>query len=150
MKRPRVTPVGTLRKTNPNARELLTEVLDRTGWWSTLRLIVVFLSSKHVDEVLIEFGFVLDRDVEGKPQTPSQVVELNDLEAVIKKGFDEGTIEWARGSNFLFHTVGTDLAFMLCNDADLHFASTDSLLLVELAHKIRSSGIKVYDHGKLI
>ena len=39
---------------------------------------------------------------------------------------------------------------MLCNDADLHFASTDSSLLMELGHKIYSSGIKVYDSGQII
>jgi hypothetical protein len=142
--------VGTLKKANPNARELLTEILDKTGWWSTLRLIVEFLSSKCVENVRIEFGLVLDRDLEGKPQPPSQVVKLHDLEAVIRKGFDEGTIEWARSSDFRFHSVGTDLGFMLCNDSDLHFASADSSLLMELGHKIRSSGIKVYDHGTLV
>lgn len=77
-------------------------------------------------------------------------MQLDDLEAVIKKGFDEETIEWAKASDFLFHPLGTDLAFMLCNDADLHFASTDSSVLMELGQTIRSSGIKVYDSGRLI
>jgi len=142
--------MGTLKEANPNAHELLTEILDKRRWWSTLSLIVVFLRSKSVERVRIEFGFVLDRDVEGKPQAQNQVVQLDDLEAVIKKGFDEETIEWAKTSDFLFHPLGTDLAFMLCNDADLHFASTDSSLLMELGHQIRSSGIKVYDSGPLI
>ena len=142
--------MGTLTEANPNARELLTEILDKRGWWSTLSLIVDFLRSKRVERVRIEFGFVLDRDLEGKPQAQGQIVQLEDLEAVIKKGFDEETIEWAKASDFLFHPLGTDLAFMLCNDADLHFASTDSSLLMELGNKIRSSGIKVYDSGRLI
>ena len=142
--------MGTLTKANPNARELLTEILDKSQWWSTLRLIVEFLRSKQVEEVCIEYGFVLDRDLEGKPQAQSRIVHLVDLEAVIKRGFDDGTIEWARMSDFLFHPVGAELAFMLCNDADLHFASADSSLLMELGHKIRSGGIKVYDSGKLI
>jgi hypothetical protein len=142
--------MGALREANPNARELLTEILDKRRWWSTLSLIVVFLRSKSVERVRIEFGFVLDRDIEGKPQAQSQVVQLDNLEAVIKKGFDEETIEWAKASDFLFHPLGTDLAFMLCNDADLHFSSTDSSLLMELGHQIRSSGIKVYDSGRLI
>ena len=142
--------MGTLTKANPNARELLTEILDKTSWWSTLRLIVEFLSSKHVEKVRIEFGFLLDRDLEGGSRPSNQVVQLHDLEAVIRKGFDEGTIEWARGSDFLFHPVGADLAFMLCNDADLHFASANSSLLMELGHKVRASGIKVYEHGELI
>ncbi len=142
--------MGTLKTTNPNARELLTEILDKTGCWNTLRLIVEFLSSRRVDKVRIEFGFVLNRDLEGKPQPPSQIVPLGDLEAAIKKGFDEGTIEWAGSSDFLFDPVGADLAFMLCNDADLHFASADSSLLMELGQKIRSIGIKVYEDGKPI
>jgi hypothetical protein len=142
--------MGTFTEANPNARELLTEILDKTRWWSTLSLITGFLHSKRVERVRVEFGFVRDRDLEGKPQAQNQIVQLDDLEAVIKKGFDEGTIEWAKGSDFLFHPLGTDLAFMLCNDADLHFASADSSLLMELGHKIRSSGIKVYDSGRLI
>ncbi|HEV2988183.1 MAG TPA: hypothetical protein VG759_07065 [Candidatus Angelobacter sp.] len=142
--------MGTLTKANPNARELLTEILDETYWWSTLSLIVEFLRAKQVEKLRIEFGFVLDRDVEGKLQAESQIVQLVDLEAVIKKGFDEGTIEWAGTSDFLFHPLGIDLIFMLCNDADLHFASADSPLLMEMAHKIRSTGVKLYDSGRLI
>ena len=142
--------MGTLTKANPNARELLTEILDKTSWWSTLRLIVEFLNSKRVENVRIEVGFVLDQELEGELQPQRQVVRLLDLEAVIRKGFDDGTIEWGRSSDFLFHPVGTDLAFMLCNDSDLHFASADSELLMELTHRIRSTGIKVYDHGTLI
>jgi hypothetical protein len=142
--------VGTLIETNQNARELLTEILDKMSWWSTLDLIVDFLRSKRVDRVRIEFGFVLDRELEGRPQAPGQIVQLDDLETVIKKGFDEETIEWAKASDFRFYPLGIDLAFMLCNDADLHFASTDSSLLMELGHKIYSSGIKVCDSGQLI
>ncbi len=135
---------------NPNARELLTETFDKTRWWSTLRLIVEFLRSKRVEEVRVEYRFVLRRHLKGEPQALSQIVRLADLEPVIQQGFDEGTIEWAKTSDFLFHPLGSDLTFMLCNDADLHFSSADSLLLMELGHKIRSSGLKVYDSGKLI
>jgi hypothetical protein len=142
--------MGTLTEANPNARELLTEILDKTSWWSTLSLIVDFLRSKRLERVRIEFGFVLDRDLEGKSQAQEQIVQLDDLDGFIKKGFDEGTIEWAKASDFLFWPFGTELVFMLCNDADLHFASADSSLLMELGHKIRSSGIKVYDSGRLI
>jgi len=141
------TSMGTLREANPNARELLTEILDKTRWWSTLNLIMGFLHSKRVERVRIEFGFVLDRDLQGKPQAQDQIVQLNDLEAVVKKGFEEGTIEWAKGSDFRFQALGTDLAFMLCNDADLHFASADSSLLMELGRKIQSSGIEVTNSG---
>jgi hypothetical protein len=143
--------MGTLKDANPNGRELLTEILDMPRWWSTLSLIVEFLRSKRVESVGMEFGFVLNRDLEGKRQAQSEIVPLVDLEAAIKKGFDEETIEWAKASDFLFHPLGTDLAFMLCNDADLHFASSDPSLLMELGNKIRSSGIRVYDSsGQLI
>lgn len=140
--------MGILTKGNPNARELLTEILDKRRWWSTLSLIVAFLNSKGVEEVRVEFGLVTDRDLAGKPQAQDRIVQLDNLETVIRKGLEEGTIEWAGCSDFFFHALGADLAFMLCNDADLHFASADSSLLMELAHKIRASGVKVYDSGK--
>jgi len=63
---------------------------------------------------------------------------------------DEGTIEWEKASDFCFHPLGAEVAFMLCNDADLHFASADSALHLELGDRISSSGIKVYDSGRLI
>jgi hypothetical protein len=141
--------MGLLAKANPNARELVTEDFNEVRWWSTLQLVVEFLGAKAVEAVHIEFGFVLGRDIAGKQQPPNQVIQLADLEKVIRRGFDEGTIEWKR-SDFFFYPLGTELAFMLCNDADLHFASTDSSLLLELAHTLRSNGIRVYDSGKLI
>ena len=56
-----------------------------------------------------------------------------------------------KGIRLLFlPPLGTKLSFMLCNDADLHLASTDSSLLLELGHEIAASGIKVYDSGRLI
>lgn len=127
-----------------------TEILDRALWWNTLKVIVQFLHAKNVEQVRVEFGFVLDRDLTGKPQAENQIVHLSDLESFIERGLDEGTIEWAGGSDFLFHPQGAEMAFMLCNDADLHLASTDSSLLLALGHKINSSGIKVYDSGQLI
>jgi len=142
--------MGTLKDANPNARELVTEIIDMTRWSSTLGLIVEFLQSKRVENALLEFGFVLDRDSAGKAQAQSQIVPLADLAKVIKRGFDDGTIEWAKTSDFPFHPLGTDLAFMLCNDADVHFASSDLSVLMELGRTIRDSGLKVYDSGKLI
>ena len=142
--------MGTLKDGNPNARELVTEIIDLTRWWSTLDLIVEFLQSKRVDTVRVEYGLVLDRDLSGKPQAQSQTVQLVDLAEVIKKGFEDGTIEWAKTSDFLFYPLGADLAFMLCNDADVHFASSDLSLLMELGRTIRDSGLKVYDSGKLL
>ncbi len=126
-----------LTEVNPAARELVTEILDRALWWSTLRVIVEFLHAKSVERVHVEFG-------------QNQIVQLSDLESFIQRGLDEGTIEWAKQSDFLFHALGADVVVMLCNDADLHLASADSLLLLELGHKISSTGIKVYDSGCLI
>jgi hypothetical protein len=142
--------MGKLTGTNPSARELVTEILDKALWWDTLHVIVQFLVSKHVEQVRLEYGFVLDRDLDGKPQAQNQVVQLSDLESVIKSGLGEGTIEWAKLSDFQFHALGAEMAFMLCNDADLHLASSDYSLLLELGHKISSSGIKVYDSGQFI
>jgi hypothetical protein len=142
--------MGSLTKSNPTARELVTEILDKVVWWSTLKVIVQFLQVKNIEQVRVDFGFVLKRDLEGKPHAQNQIVQLSDLESFIQKGLDEGTIEWAGGSDFVFHAVGAEVAFMLCNDADLHIASTDSSLLLELGHNISSSGIKVYDSGQLI
>src|SRR6266404_8857156 len=139
-----------LTKANPTARELVTEILDKVLWSNTLKVIVQFLQAKNVEQVRVEFGFVLDRGLKGKPQAQSQIVQLSDLESFIQRGLDEGMIEWAGGSDFLLHPQGAELAFMLCNDADLHLASADSSLLLELGHKISTSGIKVYDSGHLI
>ena len=112
-------------------------------------MIVQFLYSKNVEQVRVEFGFVLERDLQGKPQAQDQIVQLSDLESFVTRSLDEGKIKWGRSDCF-FYPLGADVAFMLCNDADLHFASANSLLLLELAHKIGSSGIKVYDSGQLI
>jgi hypothetical protein len=139
-----------LTKGDPTARELVTEILEKASWWNILNLIVQFLRAKDVDQVRVEFGFVLKRDLNGKRQAPGEIVQLSDLTTFIQRGLDEGTIEWEKGSDFCFYPLGTELAFMLCNDSDLHLASTDSSLLLELAQKIAASGIKVYDSGRLI
>jgi hypothetical protein len=142
--------MGKLTGTDGAAREVATEVLDKALWWDTLSVIVLFLRAKGVEQVRVEFGFVLERDLEGIPQGKDGIIQLNDLESFIRRGFDEGTIEWAGLSDFFFWPVGRELAFMLCNDADVHLASADSSLLLELVHEISSSGIKVYDSGQLI
>ena len=142
--------MGSLRESNPTARELVTEILDKVAWWSTLEVIVKFLRAKNIEQVRVDFGFVLKRDLEEKPQAQNQIVQLSDLEFFIQESLDEGTIEWAGSSDFAFHALGAEVAFMLCNDADLHIASTDSSLLLELGQKISSSGIKVYESGQLI
>jgi hypothetical protein len=142
--------MGKLTKENPNSRELVTEVLDKTAWWRTLKTIVDFLNARGVGEVRVEFGFVLDRDLKGKPQGSDQIIPLGNLESFVEQGLNEGTIEWAAGSDFCFYPIGADLGFMLCNDADLHLASADFGLLLEVAHKLKSTGIKVYDSGRLL
>ena len=142
--------MGKLKAYRPDAREFVTEVLDQATWWKILAEITEFLRAKAVPQVRVEFGFVLRRDLKGETQPPSQIVELGDLVSFVRRGFDEGTIEWAAQSDFTFHAVGSDISFMLCNDKDLHFASRDSALLTGLGSRIRSCGVKVYDSGRLV
>ena len=141
--------MGILIDANPSARELVTEILDQARWWSALRIVVQFLHSRNVDQVRVEFGFVLDRDLQGEPTAQDQIVQLRDLESFVTKSLAEGKIRWGRSDCF-FYSLGADVAFMLCNDADLHFASADLPMLSELAHEISSAGIKVYDSGQVI
>jgi hypothetical protein len=63
--------MGTLTETNPDAREFVTEILEETYWWNVLNLIVEFLRAKKVEQVRVEFGFVLDRYNAGKEQPPT-------------------------------------------------------------------------------
>ena len=137
--------MGTLIQADSDARELVTEILEETTWWSTLRVLVEFLDAKHVVKVRAEFGYILDRDLAGNQQGSDEIVKLDDLERFIKAGLAEGKIEWNRSSDFRFYPLGTELAFMLCNDADLHFASADSALLAEFAQTLRANGVRVYD-----
>jgi len=140
--------MGTLTETNPNAIEFVTEILDDADWWEVLNLVVEFLGTRGVEKVRVEFGFALDRHNAGKQQPPNQIVRLSDLKDFIRTGLREGTIEWRRSSDFVFCPLGMELSFMLCNDADLHFASTDSFLLAQLGRMIRTIGIKVFDSGR--
>jgi len=142
--------MGNLMKTNPDVHEPVTEIFDLPLWQKSLGLIVEFLRAKGVQEVRVEFGYVLDRDLAGKQQPSDRLVGLNDLERLIEAGLADGTIEWKRSSDFLFYPAGLELAFKLCNDADLHFASANSSLLMEFPHQLRRSGVRVYDSGRLI
>jgi hypothetical protein len=142
--------MGILDKANPDARELVTEILDEADWCGALKVIVEFLRSRNVERVRVEFGFVLDRDLKGKRQGEDQVVQLSELESFIKAGIDEGTIEQKGSSDFFIYATGVELVFMLCNDADLHFASSEPALLAEVGRTLSSSGIKVYDSGRLL
>jgi len=139
-----------LTKDNPNARELVTGILDEELWWNTLKLVVEFLRAKAVEEVRVEFGFVLDRDLAGKEQGTNQTVRLADLEGYIRSGIEEGTIERNGSSDFLFYPRGAEVAFMLCNDADFHFASSEPSRLAEMAKMLSASEVKVYDSGRLV
>jgi hypothetical protein len=139
--------MGSLTEANPNSRELVTEILDETLLWSAIKLVVEFLRAKNVAQVSIEFGFVLDRDIRGQEQGQDQIVQLEELESLIRTGIHEGTIERTGSSDFLFHPQDPDLNFMLCNDGDLHFASPEPSLLAELGQALRGGGIKVYDTG---
>jgi hypothetical protein len=79
-----------LDKDNPDAREFVTEILDEAHWYGALKVIVEFLRSRKVERVRVEFGFVLDGDLEEKQQGEDQVVQLSELESFIKAGIDEG------------------------------------------------------------
>lgn len=102
------------------------------------------LRRKGAEAVKAEFGFVSKREI----QMNDALVPLDTLPSFIERGFDEGTIEWAGNSNFVFSPVGVDLKFMLCNDADLHFSSRDTALLVDVSRALMAIGVKVYDAGK--
>ena len=141
----RIQEMATLIQADSGARELLTEILEEAQWWRTLVTLVKFLDARQVETVRLDFGYVLGRDLAGHQQALDEIVQLNDLEHVIRAGFDDGTIEWNRSSDFRFYPLGIEFAFMLCNDADLHFASSDSALLAEVAQTLRTSGVKVYD-----
>jgi hypothetical protein len=139
-----------LTKDNPSARELVTGILDEELWWNTLKLVVEFLRAKAVEEVRVEFGFVLDRDLAGKEQGKNRTVRLADLEGYIRSGIEEGTIERKGSSDFLFYPRGAELAFMLCNDADFHFASSEPSVLADMAKMLSAREVKVYDSGRIV
>lgn len=129
-------------------REYVTEVLDEAKWPNVLQTITRLLRYKGVDVVNAEFGFVLQRELRGEKQMEDATVPLDSLPSFIQRGLDEGTIEWAENSNFTFSPIGMDLKFMLCNDADLHFYSGDTALLLEVSRALSSLGVKVFESGK--
>ncbi len=142
--------MGALSSDHSDARELVTEILDETYWWKALKLVVEFLGSKAVENVRVEFGFVLERDIAGKDQGRDQTVRLDQLERFIRAGIADGTIERKGSSDFRFYPLGTEISFLLCNDADLHFASTQSSLIEETVDVLRAGGIKIYESGHLV
>jgi hypothetical protein len=130
---------------NLDRREFVTEILDESRWAETLAVIVQFLTSKGIDKARVEFGFVVQRDLRGEAVPEDQIVPLNALDGFIAMGLHQGTIEWGGTSDFIFSPIGTDLIFKLCNDADLHFSSTDTELLTELRRVLTASGLKIYE-----
>jgi hypothetical protein len=71
----------------------VTEFLEKARWWSTLKVIVQFLHAKNVEQVRVEFGFLLGHDLEGKPPAQDQIVRLRELECFIKRSLDGGEID---------------------------------------------------------
>jgi hypothetical protein len=47
---------GSLTKSNPTARELVTEILDMVVWLSVLKVIVQFLQVKNIEQVRVDLG----------------------------------------------------------------------------------------------
>jgi hypothetical protein len=129
---------------NRNLRELVTEVLDRTGQRNAIKVVVNFLRAKKIEQVRVEIGSVWGRDGNLKVEGADQTIRLSDLESFIEQGLNGGTIEWGRRSDSHLYPTGTDLDLMLCNDADLHITSADASLLLDLGRVISASGIKVY------
>lgn len=128
-----------------NTHEFVTETLDYSQLRIILAVIVQFLASRGIENVQAEFGFVVQRDLCGEAVPEEQTVPLNELDGFIETGLQQGTIEWAGTSDFIFSPIGINLRFNLCNDADLHFASTDIALLTELSRALTDSGVKVYE-----
>ena len=137
--------IGTLNHFNPSACELLTESVDETRWWKIVHLIIRFMSSVGITKVNAKFGFVMARDDDGLPQAEDRTLEVAELEQLISEGLAEGTIEMKGPSDFVFESVDHRLIVMLCNDVDIHFASSDKNLVYELGLKIKDLGVKVYD-----
>ena len=142
--------MGSLKGANPDIDEFVTQILDDDLLWSAMDTVIRLLSLKGAKRVEVAFGFILDRDLRGETQPTDQTVELSELKAFMKEGLREGTIEWNGQSDFIFESNDIDLKVMLCNDADLHFASADTALLHELGRTLKEVGIKLYQEGQPI
>ncbi len=132
------------------AHEFVTEVLDKSAWASVLTAIVEFLRGRGVESITAEFGFVLARDLRGEETPENCTVPLEGLEALIQRGFEDGTIEWGGSSDFQLNPVGLPMRLLLCNDADVHFGSRDIVLLRDLSTRLSELGLRVYDSGNLV
>jgi hypothetical protein len=128
----------------------VTQMLDESSWASVLATIVTFLRERSVDSIRAEFGFALARDLRGETTPEDCMLLLDDLEALIQRGFQDGTIEWGQSSDFHFIPVGLPIRFVLCNDTDVHFWSPDRGLLLDLSQQLSRIGVRVYDSGNLV
>ena len=130
--------------------EFVTEVLEESQQLSVLGCVLQFLRSRDVGQVFAEFGFVVERDLQGEQQGQDIVVSLEEFQGFVERGLLEGTIEWCGNSDFLFSPVGLELKFKLCNDMDLHFSFPKMPLLLELSSVLIALGVKVYNSGRLV
>jgi hypothetical protein len=138
--------MGTLKTLAPDLQEYLTESLDELNWWAVLRLIIQFLHESRVSKVHVKFGFVLDLD--GKDQGIDQTVEIDQLESFISDGLANGTIERKGMSDFVFSSEDGSFFVMLCNDADVHFASNPNTLAPLVCARLESLNFQVFGPSK--
>lgn len=68
------------------------------------------------------------------------------IEAVIRDGLAQGTIERAGMSDFCIHAADGTLGVMLCNDNDndIHFGSDKAETLEEIARSPGELGVRVH------
>ena len=130
-------------------QEWVTGILDESSWDKVLAAIIAFLRDRKVETVRVEFGFILERDLRGETVPQPSQVPVPELQAFIERGMREGTIVWGEG-DFQFSPVGLPMDLMLCNDADFHFSSPDSTLLLDLAHRLMDCGVEIYKSGELV
>ena len=116
--------------------EWLTPVLDEGMWWMALRATLAFLREQSVQRLQLHYGFVLGRDLQGQAQGVDGIVEIDQVEATIVDGLRAGIIQRQGDSDFVMLTVGLSFGIMVCNDADIHFAS-DNLALRNVSMRLR-------------
>lgn len=136
--------MGSLKAVHGYAFELTTTSLQGERWWLALRTIVSLLREVGVVEVDVEFGFVVERDLEGLEQGVDTRVAIDELEAFIQRGLLEGTIERSAGSDFCLHAAGTHIGVMLCNDDDIHIGADDAAMLNSFAGVLHSAGLETF------
>jgi len=140
--------MGSLKTEYPGGTELVSQILDEELFWTAIDVVSAFLKKKNAVKVRIRFGFILDRELRGEPQPEEQTVDLADLRDYVRKGLDEGTIEWNGQSDCVLEPSGLNLKIMWCNDADLHFASDDVASVMELGNLLQAAGVNIYRDGQ--